>query len=94
MIIFKCQNKYKNYNIYFKLVMRAHRGKQLDWSKSFKLVDSKAVFDDLDTDNNELVINITSKVETTPAAQRKEDIIIPKIETGRRVTEPKKFAKI
>lgn len=42
--------------------MRAHRGKQLDWSKPFKLVDSKTVFEDLDNDNNELVINITAKV--------------------------------
>jgi len=24
--------------------MRAHRGKQLDWTKPFKLVDSKAIF--------------------------------------------------
>jgi hypothetical protein len=32
--------------------MRAHRGKQLDWSKPFKLIDSKPVFEDLDTDNN------------------------------------------
>lgn len=85
----------KNYNIYFKLVMRAHRVKQLDWTKPFKLVDSKAVFDDLDTDNNELVININSKTETTSSAiNKKDDIIVPKIETVKRVTEPKKFAKI
>lgn len=32
--------------------MRAHRGKQLDLTRAFKIVDSKAVFDDLDTDNN------------------------------------------
>jgi hypothetical protein len=75
--------------------MRAHRGKQLDWTKSFKLIDSKAVFDDLDTDNNELVININTKTETATAAiNKKDDIIVPKIETVRRVTEPKKFAKI
>jgi len=66
--------------------MRAHRGK-LDWSKPFKLIDSKAVFDDLDTDNNELVININAKSEhptTNPA--KKEEIIVPKIETVRRIT--------
>lgn len=75
--------------------MRAHRVKQLDWTKPFKLVDSKAVFDDLDTDNNELVININSKTETTSSAiNKKDDIIVPKIETVKRVTEPKKFAKI
>lgn len=75
--------------------MRAHRGKQLDWTKSFKLIDSKAVFDDLDTDNNELVININTKTEAATAAiNKKDDIIVPKIETVRRVTEPKKFAKI
>lgn len=60
--------------------MRAHRGKQLDWTKPFKLVESKTAFEDLDTDNNELVINITAKTETAaPAAVKKEDIIIPKI---------------
>lgn len=41
-----------NYNNYFKSMQRAHRGKQLDWTKPFKLVDSKTTFDELDTDNN------------------------------------------
>ncbi len=75
--------------------MRAHRGKQLDWTRAFKIVDSKAVFDDLDTDNNELVINITAKAQAAPATlNKKDDIIVPKIETVKRVTEQKKFAKI
>lgn len=75
--------------------MRAHRVKQLDWTKPFKLVDSKAVFDDLDTDNNELVININSKAEAASSSiNKKDDIIVPKIETVKRVTEPKKFARI
>lgn len=41
--------------------MRTHRGKQFDWTKPFKLVDDKAVFDSLDADNLELVININAK---------------------------------
>ena len=52
MIGISINKNFNYYNIYFKYMMRAHRGKQLDWTKSFKLVDSKAVFDDLDTDNN------------------------------------------
>lgn len=42
--------------------MRAHRGKQLDWTKPFKLIESKTIFEELDTDANELVININTKV--------------------------------
>lgn len=42
-------------------MMRAHRGKQLDWTKPFKLVDTKAAFEQLDTDANQLVININVK---------------------------------
>lgn len=61
--------------------MRAHRGKQLDWTRYFKVVDSKAIFDSLDSDdNNGLVINITAKAEAAPAAlNKKDDIIVPKI---------------
>ena len=44
--------------------MRAHRGKQFDWTKSFKLVESKAAFDSLDADNIDLVINISTKQDT------------------------------
>jgi hypothetical protein len=51
--------------------MRPHRGK-LDWSKPFKLIDSKAVFDDLDVDNNDMVININAKTEPpTPTVTKK-----------------------
>jgi hypothetical protein len=35
---------YKFIIFILKLIMRAHRGKQLDWTKPFKLVDSKAIF--------------------------------------------------
>lgn len=73
--------------------MRTHRGK-FDWSRPFKLIDSKPLFDSLDADNIDLVININSKQEPpTPTITKKEEIIVPKIETVKRITEPKKFAK-
>ena len=43
--------------------MRTHRGKQFDWTKPFKLVESKAVFESLDADNVDLVININTRQE-------------------------------
>ena len=52
--------------------MRTHRGKQFDWSKPFKLVDSKMVFDELENNENELVINITAKVEPQKTAIQKK----------------------
>lgn len=58
--------------------MRVHRGK-LDWSKPFKLIDSKAVFDGLDV-GDDLVININAKAEPpTATVTKKEEIIVPKI---------------
>lgn len=61
-------------------MMRAHRGKQLDWTKPFKLIESKDAFEELDTDNNELVININTKADTNAATvNKKEEIIVPKI---------------
>ena len=52
--------------------MRAHRGKQFDWTKPFKLVESKVVFESLDADNVDLVINISTKQDTaTPAITKK-----------------------
>lgn len=47
--------------------MRTHRGKQSDWTKPFKLIDSKQIFDDLDTVEDELVISFNSKPESEPA---------------------------
>lgn len=44
------------------MAMRAHRGKP-DWSKPFKLIDSKKVFDDLIPDNNDFLISINTKPE-------------------------------
>lgn len=40
--------------------MRGQRGKQQDWSKPFKMVFSKAEFDDMET-SDDTVINIQSK---------------------------------
>ena len=53
--------------------MRAHRGKQFDWTKPFKLVESKAVFESLDADDIGLVINISTKQEApTPPIAKKD----------------------
>ena len=32
--------------------MRTHRGKNYDWSKPFKLIDSKTLFDELEINEN------------------------------------------
>lgn len=50
--------------------MRAHRGKQ-DWSKPFKLIGSKKVFDDLGIDNNDFVISINAKSDHTTTIANK-----------------------
>lgn len=52
--------------------MRAHRGKQYDWTKPFKLVDSKTEFDELETNENELVISFTAKNEAQVAPIQKK----------------------
>lgn len=46
--------------------MRAHRGKQIDWNKPFKTIINKSDFDKLETNDNELLVPLTSKVETNP----------------------------
>lgn len=62
--------------------MRAQRIKQQDWTKQFKLVYSKADFEDLET-TEDTIFNITVK---QPTAHKKEQIITPEIRTVNRVT--------
>lgn len=52
--------------------MRASRGKQFDWSKPFKLIDSKTLFDEIEVNENEFIIPISSKVDTAPAPIQKK----------------------
>lgn len=65
-----------------------------DWTKPFKLIDSKRAFDELETNDDSLVINLQNDENKAPALN-KDNIPVPKIENVRRqVTETKPHAKI
>lgn len=67
---------------------------KFDWSKPFKFIDNKKVFDELDVTDESLIIVINPDEQKQPAVHKKEDILVPKIDEVKRVTEVKKFAKI
>jgi hypothetical protein len=67
--------------------MRAHRGKQFDWSKPLKLVETKSAFEQLDSDAVDPATTTTTKAEANGnTINKKEEIIVPKIEEVRRIT--------
>ena len=49
-----------------------------DWSKPFKFIDSKKTFDQLETNNDNFIINIEIE-ETKTNNAKKQEIITPKI---------------
>lgn len=55
--------------------MRNRDRVKLDWSKPFKFIDSKKVFDDLDTSDD------TSPPPEEMRPPKKEDIMVPRIDT-------------
>jgi hypothetical protein len=65
-----------------------------DWTKPFKFVDSKKAFDELETNEESLIISIPVEDARAVEVQKKEEIPVPKIDTVKRATEIKKFAKI
>jgi hypothetical protein len=67
---------------------------KLDWSKPFKLIDSKKAFDELDANDDTLIVIINAEEPKPALPPKREEIIVPKIDTVKRVTEIKKFAKI
>lgn len=67
---------------------------KFDWSKPFKFIDNKKSFDELDVNDESLVIVINTDEQKQPAPHKKEEILVPKIDQVKRVTEVKKFAKI
>lgn len=72
--------------------MRPRKG--IDPTKPFKFIDNKKAFDELDAADDTLIFIINAD-ETKPVATiKREEIIVPKIDTVKRATEVKKFAKI
>lgn len=67
---------------------------KFDWSKPFKFVGSKKEFDELDTNDENLIINISIEETKPPPNHKKEQIPVPKIESVKKVGDIKKFAKI
>ncbi len=65
-----------------------------DWSKPFKLIDNKKTFDDLQTNEQNLIINIIDDEAEKAAVNKKQDIPVPKIELVPKATVIKKFARI
>jgi hypothetical protein len=59
---------------------------KLDWSKPFKFIDSKKAFDELDANDDTLIFIINAEEPKPPAALKREEIIVPRIDTVRRAT--------